>query len=273
MVHTSSCRARDHPRIRGEHAIERLATAKPSGSSPHTRGAREVANAGRKCAGIIPAYAGSTAVVDFSITARGDHPRIRGEHRAARSFRRRWRGSSPHTRGARSQQPRRADDGGIIPAYAGSTTVYSMWPRYSRDHPRIRGEHVIGEPVTGERLGSSPHTRGALLAEPSWRPDVRIIPAYAGSTRSCPAPPARYRDHPRIRGEHASCCALMDFAVGSSPHTRGARRMLFGLLRPRRIIPAYAGSTLGNPCNTKDRRRDYTSFPLPVTHPSGGGGS
>ena len=39
------------------------------------------------------------------------------------------------------------------------------------------------------------------------------------------------------------------------------------------IIPAYAGSTLGNPCNTKDRRRDYTSFPLPVTHPSGGGGS
>ena len=61
------------------------------------------------------------------------------------------------------------------------------------------------------------------------------------------------RDHPRIRGEH----------------TRGAG---YGAVETV-IIPAYAGSTLGNPCNTKDRRRDYTSFPLPVTHPSGGGGS
>ena len=60
---------------------------------------------------------------------------------------------------------------------------------------------------------------------------------------------------------------------GSSPHTRGAQAsQLFDGGR-QRIIPAYAGSTLGNPCNTKDRRRDYTSFPLPVTHPSGGGGS
>ena len=60
---------------------------------------------------------------------------------------------------------------------------------------------------------------------------------------------------------------------GSSPHTRGAHLVGGGAAFRGRIIPAYAGSTLGNPCNTKDRRRDYTSFPLPVTHPSGGGGS
>mgnify|MGYP000917092437 CR=1 FL=1 len=61
--------------------------------------------------------------------------------------------------------------------------------------------------------------------------------------------------------------------MGSSPHTRGALSDRGYLICGVRIIPAYAGSTLGNPCNTKDRRRDYTSFPLPVTHPSGGGGS
>ena len=62
-------------------------------------------------------------------------------------------------------------------------------------------------------------------------------------------------------------------AAGSSPHTRGAHVHVRLRYDVTRIIPAYAGSTLGNPCNTKDRRRDYTSFPLPVTHPSGGGGS
>ena len=61
--------------------------------------------------------------------------------------------------------------------------------------------------------------------------------------------------------------------MGSSPHTRGAHLRRPAPGRSQGIIPAYAGSTLGNPCNTKDRRRDYTSFPLPVTHPSGGGGS
>ena len=51
------------------------------------------------------------------------------------------------------------------------------------------------------------------------------------------------RDHPRIRGEHAGGVADYKNGVGSSPHTRGARR--FRSVRDRRlgIIPAYAGST------------------------------
>ena len=80
-------------------------------------------------------------------------------------------------------------------------------------------------------------------------------------------------DHPRIRGEHAEAAHAYNHGLGSSPHTRGAQPIKPPLGETMRIIPAYAGSTLGNPCNTKDRRRDYTSFPLPVTHPSGGGGS
>ena len=121
------------------------------------------------------------------------------------------------------------------------------------DHPRIRGEHGADR-FDGDGLrGSSPHTRGAL--EPlEWRHEARrIIPAYAGST-----------------SRQSTMKAAMP---GSSPHTRGAHPRPCSTMSVRGIIPAYAGSTLGNPCNTKDRRRDYTSFPLPVTHPSGGGGS
>ena len=162
-------------------------------------------------------------------------------------------GSSPHTRGAPAPGFSIRPGAGIIPAYAGSTGVLDGRPRRLADHPRIRGEHgSIGQSGALDR-GSSPHTRGALL-------DDRI----------CGVVPV---DHPRIRGEHGRYHHFSLDRGGSSPHTRGAREASLTTDRRTRIIPAYAGSTLGNPCNTKDRRRDYTSFPLPVTHPSGGGGS
>ena len=55
--------------------------------------------------------------------------------------------------------------------------------------------------------GSSPHTRGApVVGWPGWSRGG-IIPAYAGSTvAGCFAAKVE-RDHPRIRGEHASCQA------------------------------------------------------------------
>ena len=51
--------------------------------------------------GIIPAYAGSTALdVQDRLTWR-DHPRIRGEHDDSDQYVIDGLGSSPHTRGAR----------------------------------------------------------------------------------------------------------------------------------------------------------------------------
>ena len=122
-------------------------------------------------------------------------------------------------------------------------------------------------------MGSSPHTRGAPHAAAIEATRPWIIPAYAGSTSSSTSRPPPQSDHPRIRGEHVVPLVCDTTRLGSSPHTRGARRAARRWFWRRGIIPAYAGSTLGNPCNTKDHRRDYTSFPLPVTHPSGGGGS
>ena len=53
---------------------------------------------------------------------------------------------------------------------------------YYKDHPRIRGEHLMKYGLVMEAAGSSPHTRGARGASGSPSSVLRIIPAYAGST-------------------------------------------------------------------------------------------
>ena len=55
------------------------------------------------------------------------------------------------------------DDAGIIPAYAGSTRLFTEYERRGGDHPRIRGEHYYLDSGVGSTAG--------------------IIPAYAGSTQ------------------------------------------------------------------------------------------
>ena len=51
---------KDHPRIRGEHRERGGNLMAADGSSPHTRGARELLCGDAFRGGIIPAYAGST---------------------------------------------------------------------------------------------------------------------------------------------------------------------------------------------------------------------
>ena len=111
------------PAYAGSTDWRRFAPRVPGGSSPHTRGAQSqhansrltvgdhprirgehhtVGECGAVCAGIIPAYAGSTTEVPSFLSVAT--------------------GSSPHTRGARGTRTR--------------------WRCPLRDHPRIRGEHT-----------------------------------------------------------------------------------------------------------------------------------
>ena len=234
----------DHPRIRGEHRRTSGWTPARLGSSPHTRGAPArgawvgvcradhprirgehfaIALFAATHQRIIPAYAGSTLAPSCGAVSKRDHPRIRGEHRGLWVEVPSTGGSSPHTRGAHGGGGAVGDGVRIIPAYAGSTGPGVFDPPRGRDHPRIRGEHVIPSRNVNGVTGSSPHTRGAHRPARSRGHHKRIIPAYAGSTSG----PDRTEP-----GKH-----------GSSPHTRGAppgvnlRGVSF------RIIPAYAGST------------------------------
>ena len=202
---------RDHPRIRGEHAPIRRKISWAGGSSPHTRGAHRCYRHRHSRRGIIPAYAGST---QFRMRRRGrcrDHPRIRGEHPRAPVTIVHGAGSSPHTRGARRPGRRRTAPG--------------------RDHPRIRGEHLRGFLEVPGYGGSSPHTRGAPKSSSSPRARCRIIPAYAGSTTPSSTGSTTSPDHPRIRGEHWIIVTRQTPARGSSPHTRGALKQNYGMLR------------------------------------------
>ena len=155
----------DHPRIRGEHLLTCRLILELAGSSPHTRGAR------RRRAN--------------PTSGMRDHPRIRGEHRLAELREGPRGGSSPHTRGARMDELINGLTGRIIPAYAGSTVDRRHCCSGTWDHPRIRGEHILVTSLQCLLYGSSPHTRGALVAYHQSPKRARIIPAYAGSTRRC----------------------------------------------------------------------------------------
>ena len=213
----------DHPRIRGEHRHKGEGAAFRTGSSPHTRGAREPAGLVRRERRIIPAYAGSTKRAALKSGDLKDHPRIRGEHDVLDCRPPATSGSSPHTRGAPPRKHSTIATSRIIPAYAGSTRRCRWLSCPGRDHPRIRGEHNQEDPHPRRSRGSSPHTRGAPTSS-HWPVTLsRIIPAYAGSTA------------PLVAGPLAP--------MGSSPHTRGARGAEGVDRAVGRIIPAYAGST------------------------------
>ena len=212
----------DHPRIRGEHASTSAGLRKFSGSSPHTRGAPAMRR-GCRCRGrIIPAYAGSTTGRPGGSPQFRDHPRIRGEHVCDGAPKGGPGGSSPHTRGALVVPGLAPFGGGIIPAYAGSTSGWIVGRRGVWDHPRIRGEHPRSKSPGGFFHGSSPHTRGALRLHRRHQTRRGIIPAYAGSTWRQGRLLRRGRHHPRIRGEHIIGSIGMVIGWGSSPHTRGA---------------------------------------------------
>ena len=95
-------------------------------------------------------------------------------------------------------------------------------------------------------VGSSPHTRGALVLQSGALVELGIIPAYAGSTMRYTFGHRTELDHPRIRGEHPPAGMESTIFPGSSPHTRGARSRSPARDDRCRIIPAYAGSTAGD---------------------------
>ena len=170
----------------------------------------------------------------------------------------------PHTRGPPGLDGAALVEGGITPAYAGTTTAawsdaraVSGSPPHTRgpqgiglplfrhvgDHPRIRGDHrdCMSRPFCV--MGSPPHTRGPRTGRRHRVLPRGITPAYAGTTSTGARTSRIWRDHPRIRWDHALTLIAVERGVGSPPHTRGPRRhQVFPPAEPG-ITPAYAGTT------------------------------
>ena len=132
----------DHPRSRGEHGAPSKVDPAVLGSSPLARGAQVGKDEPHRFRGIIPARAGSTLLCDRGRPVDQDHPRSRGEHRAASRLHRACVGSSPLARGALSDRTIDVLVVGIIPARAGSTPDSPTLQETDSDHPRSRGEHA-----------------------------------------------------------------------------------------------------------------------------------
>ena len=130
------------------------------GSSPLTRGKVQGSRKGQYHHGIIPAYAGKSSIKQLGISARQDHPRLRGEkgldvHGATID-----EGSSPLTRGKENGLGDISIKGRIIPAYAGKSVLFDIYDAAAQDHPRLRGEKGSVKFSSRNHSGSSPLTRG-----------------------------------------------------------------------------------------------------------------
>ncbi len=124
---TTPCRrtrgrsTRDHPRLRGDHALYGTHKGWRLGSPPLTRGPPIPEGGGTIPPGITPAYAGTTADEIDRCQYDQDHPRLRGDHAISGMAIHWYLGSPPLTRGPRERFGRRSLTIRITPAYAGTT--------------------------------------------------------------------------------------------------------------------------------------------------------
>ena len=212
-----------HPRSRRENASASLSKSLTLGSSPLTRGKRLTNQDAKLARGLIPAHAGKTRSPIRWPWPWWAHPRSRGENSGGCEPPQLPRGSSPLTRGKRTDQ-------------TGALTE-------DRAHPRSRGEnfkHGIEAPLD---LGSSPLTRGKRASCGSRIDQLRLIPAHAGKTRSLPDAVTCGRAHPRSRGENKPMERRSMTPSGSSPLTRGKQCPACCSHFCPRLIPAHAGKT------------------------------
>ena len=71
---------------------------------------------------------------------------------------------------------------GIIPAYAGNTSIDGRIGQKYWDHPRVCGEHAFDDAEWITVEGSSPRMRGTHVFRSIGDNRAGIIPAYAGNT-------------------------------------------------------------------------------------------
>ena len=135
---------RDHPRTRGEKCEECTNGSLCKGSPPHARGKGAMRKTAANFERITPARAGKrTPELTEGRTYR-DHPRTRGEKSQTQKEGIADGGSPPHARGKETDAVHLRRPWGITPARAGkSLLLRGLYPKKG-DHPRTRGEKILG---------------------------------------------------------------------------------------------------------------------------------
>ena len=171
------------------------------------------------------------------------HPRLRGADGVGGSFQVGEYGSSPLTRGGLPRHARPTTRPGLIPAYAGRTSMWTRSTAAGWAHPRLRGADIRSETVLITAWGSSPLTRGGHIIPEVGVGQRGLIPAYAGRTRCWIWRLVTGWAHPRLRGADGLMWRPRLVCMGSSPLTRGGLSGSWVRHCHMGLIPAYAGRT------------------------------
>ena len=181
------------------------------------------------------------------------HPRSRGEHARRACEVASQPGSSPLARGTRDDLLTNVTTHGLIPARAGNTPGSCMARRWSRAHPRSRGEHTHISLYCSGVQGSSPLARGTLELVRAHGNHRGLIPARAGNTPKIHSKIHPAGAHPRSRGEHVEQLHGVRLFQGSSPLARGTLAKMRAVAALVGLIPARAGNTSETPTRKRVR--------------------
>ena len=173
-----------------------------AGSSPRGRGKRTRVGDQGSDDRLIPAWAGKTTHPVTRQDRGRAHPRVGGENVASKDWPLIVAGSSPRGRGKRRRFQLEGWLPGLIPAWAGKTRTRSAPGPSSRAHPRVGGENSVIVYSTPGSTGSSPRGRGKRYGNRALYRVCRLIPAWAGKTRTRNEPARCSRAHPRVGGEN-----------------------------------------------------------------------
>ena len=234
---------RAHPRVGGENPRTTRAPRTRTGSSPRGRGKRPLTNGFRVGGGLIPAWAGKTGGSAPAFGGAWAHPRVGGENGTASPQVMCAQGSSPRGRGKRGVVGWLGRAWGLIPAWAGKTSLCPPRSRKAPAHPRVGGENALPDADCVDRTGSSPRGRGKLRPRPGRQDVCRLIPAWAGKTRALDGDRGGLGAHPRVGGENGRTITGYRRRYGSSPRGRGKPAPLRPGCPERGLIPAWAGKT------------------------------
>ena len=172
----------DHPRLCGDHPLERLVSGPIRGSPPLMRGPHTAITCDDVTYRITPAYAGTTPRKQPTGPYRRDHPRLCGDHDYTVTICDRVSGSPPLMRGPLRIWDSLTPGLRITPAYAGTTSTSPSATLFPSDHPRLCGDHELWQMMDDLDLGSPPLMRG---------PHTHAQTCFMSV------------DHPRLCGDHS----------------------------------------------------------------------